>query len=322
MRYVEYEASAAEPNVVIDGSPNAGTVLCLTHWPGIECALPELADDLSAQMAFRYVDAGMDRHGHAEAVTNNHFDQDGLAGVYALVEPEHAMANRALLEDVAAAGDFGTYRDRRAARISAAISMTGQLTPGDPFPVGLAHLPRMLEDLESYRELWAEDDANLTTSERAVDAGLVKITDEPDLDLAVVEIDPAVPRTGGHRFTGRRFDGLHPMAVNNATDMSGLALVHGARYSFTHRYETWVQYKTRARPGRVALLALARRLSVDDTVRWRADAVGDLTPTLSHEGTSSLAPEVFLDALRDHLRTAEVAWDPAVGRRAGTAADG
>lgn len=33
-RYEEYERSAAQPNVVVDGSPNAGTVLTLTHWPG------------------------------------------------------------------------------------------------------------------------------------------------------------------------------------------------------------------------------------------------------------------------------------------------
>ena len=39
MRYAEYEASSGEANVVIDGSPNAGTVLCLTHWPGFPCVV-------------------------------------------------------------------------------------------------------------------------------------------------------------------------------------------------------------------------------------------------------------------------------------------
>ena len=315
MRYVEYEASAAEPNVVIDGSPNAGTVLCLTHWPGIECVAPELADDLSAQMAFRYLDSDMSLHGDAEVVTNNHFDQDGLVGVFALTHPDQALAHRDLLIDVAAAGDFATYRDRRAARISASISMWGQLAAtGDPFEVGLEHLPRILEDVDAYRDFWIDDDERLTASETALAAGRIRIVDDVDLDLAVVTVDDDVERTWGHRFTGQRFDGVHPMAIHNATDMSALALVHGRTFSFAHRYETWVQYQSRSRPKRVALLPLARRLTELDDVRWHAEAVGALTPRLTHEGESSLTPATFLAEVRDHLVTSPPAFDPAVGR--------
>lgn len=317
MRYAEYEASTGVPNVVVDGSPNASTVLCLTHWPGFPCIDQSLAADLSAQMALRYVDQGMDLHGDAEIVTNNHFDQDGLTGVYALLAPEHALQHRDLLEDIAAAGDFGTYRDRRAARISAAISATGLLTEGDPYPVGLEHLERMIDDTEAYRDLWADDEERLTSSERALDRGLVKIEDEPELDLAIITVDASVPRTWGHRFTGQRYTGIHPMAVHNATDMSTIALLHGKRFKLTHRYETWVQYKSRPRRQRVALLPLARALTEIDVVRWRADAVGALTPTLSHEAESSLSPIAFIDRVRFHLQTASPAWDPAVGRKGG-----
>lgn len=317
VRYAEYDASADTPNVVIDGSPNARTVLCLTHWPGIACVEPSLAADLSAQMALRYVERGMDLHGEAEIVTNNHFDQDGLTGVYALVDPERALEHRDLLEDIAAAGDFGTYRDRRAARISAAISATGMLTPGDPYPVGLEHLPRMIDDVEAYRDLWVDDDERLTASEQALDRGLVTIEEDADLDLAVVTVDESVQPTWGHRFTGQRYVGIHPMAIHNATDMSTIALLHDQRFTLTHRYETWVQYKTRRRRQRVALLPLARALTDVDGVPWRADAVGALTPTLSHDGASSLDATVFVERVRDHLATAPPAWDPAVGRRAG-----
>ena len=317
MRYVEYEASAGEPNFVVDGSPNEGTVLCLTHWPGFPCPEPTLADDLSAQMALRYVDQGMRLHGDAEVVTNNHFDQDGLTGVYALLHPEAASAHRDLLVDVAAAGDFAIYRDRRAARISATISATGLLTKGDPYPVALEHLPRMIADIDSYRDLWADDDERLTTSERAIDNGLVNIEDDPELDLAIVTVSLSVPWTWGHRFTGQRFSGIHPMAVHNATDMSTIVLLRGQRFQLTHRYETWVQYQSRRRRPRVALLPLARALSAIDDAKWRADGVGALTPTLSHEGESSLDPSVFVVRVRDHIRTAPPAWDPATGRREG-----
>ncbi len=313
MRYVEYESAAGEPNIVVDGSPNIGTVLCLTHWPGFPCVEPSLAADLSAQMVFRYVDRGMDLHGDARVVTNNHFDQDGLIGVYALVHPDEAMRHRDLLEDIAAAGDFGSYRNRLAARISATISATGELTEGDPYPVGLEHLPRMIDDIHAYRDLWVDDDERLATSERAIDTGAVVIEETPDLDLAVVTIRADVPPTWGHRFAHQKYTGIHPMAVHNATDMSTIVLVHGQRFKVTHRYETWVQYQSRRRRHRVDLLPLAGVLSEIDTVSWKADAVGALTPTLSHEGESSLSAERFVDRALDHLRTAPPAWDPAVG---------
>lgn len=312
MRYVEYEASASEPNIVIDGSPNAGTVLCLTHWPGIPCAAPELADDLSAQMAFRYLDSDMALHDDADVVTNNHFDQDGFVGMYALIEPDDARAQRDLLIDVAAAGDFGTYRDRRAARISMVLARWAWQP--DPFPWVFEHFPTLLADVDAYRALWEEEDVALDESEAALRNGDVRIMDDPELDLAVVEVDPAVGPWSGTRFTTQRFDGVHPMALHNATDMSAIALVHAHTLSFVHRYETWVQYQTRPRPKRVALLPLARLLTELDDVRWHAEAVGALTPRLTHDYESSLAPEAFLAMVREHLKTSPPAFDPVVGR--------
>ena len=55
-RYLDYEKSRQVPNIVVDGSPNEASVLALSHWPGI-AAPPGLARDLSAQMAFAYLDA-------------------------------------------------------------------------------------------------------------------------------------------------------------------------------------------------------------------------------------------------------------------------
>ena len=46
------------------------TVLTLSHWPQLP-APDGLADDLSAQMAFRCLDSGATLHGNAEVITNN-----------------------------------------------------------------------------------------------------------------------------------------------------------------------------------------------------------------------------------------------------------
>jgi hypothetical protein len=106
-------------NVVVDGSPNDATVLTLTHWPGIGQPAG-LAADLSAQMAFKFVRSG--ESVDADVVTNNHFDQDGLVALYALIEPDEALRHQDLLIDIAAAGDFATYRYRQAALASMAIA--------------------------------------------------------------------------------------------------------------------------------------------------------------------------------------------------------
>ena len=114
-----YDDTDDVPNIVVDGSPNQSTVLALTHWPGI--AQPDgLGADLSAAMAFRYLDDPA-VHAPAEVITNNHFDQDGLVGVHALIDPNRSRRHRELLIDVASAGDFATCRHRSSARASMAI---------------------------------------------------------------------------------------------------------------------------------------------------------------------------------------------------------
>jgi len=92
LAYIPYIDLGGTPNVVVDGSPAPCTVICLSHWPGIGSP-PELAADLSAQMAFSYLSA-FDRHGGATAVSNNHFDQDWLVGVFALTAPQAGLARR------------------------------------------------------------------------------------------------------------------------------------------------------------------------------------------------------------------------------------
>lgn len=118
-RFVGDEESRRTPNIVVDGAPNESTVLTLTHWPG-QPQPAGLAADTSAEMAFRYLDAPVE-HEPAQVVTNNHFDQDGTVGLLALIEPDLALRHRDLLIDVAQAGDFGVYRDRKAARASMAL---------------------------------------------------------------------------------------------------------------------------------------------------------------------------------------------------------
>lgn len=325
MRFLDDVASVEVPNVVVDGAPNAGTVLTLTHWPGY-VQPPGLAADLSAQMVFKFLRRGDDPH--ADVVTTNHFDQDGLVGIHAMIDPAASLAHEALLTDVAAAGDFGTYRYREAARASMALHAFGDETrspiadrlAGKPYPEQCAllveaTLPLLLPmalDPDRFRDLWADEDAVLTASEEAFASGRVTITEDPRVDLAIVRVPDDEPERAGHRFAHLLSGGIHPMAVHNLTDCFRVLVVHGRRYRYTDRYETWVQYRTRLPLSRVDLGPLAQALTAAEPggVVWSADAPSTLTPELRPDDESGLDEHLVIERLTAHLRAAPPAWNP------------
>jgi hypothetical protein len=297
--YAPFGETLDVPNVVVDGSANRATVLTLSHWPGTDCP-PELRADLSAEMAFRYLDEGGHRHGDVALVTDNHFDEDGLVAMFALVDPTTALAQRELLVDVARAGDFGCFHDRRAARMSAVITAWGEERDTvDAYRHALPRLGTLRDELDDLRDLWAEDDEHLSASDRTFDAGEARIESYADVDLAVVT------------STGR--EPLHEMAVHNRTPHLRIAYVRGRRLELVYRYETWVRLRSRTPVPRVDLHGLAERLSdlEPDGVEWRADPVDALTPRLAPVASGSdLDPAVFVDEVRRWLAAATVTWTP------------
>jgi hypothetical protein len=127
-----------------------------------------------------------------------------------------------------------------------------------------------------------------------------------------VTIPELEPSRRGHRFAGESFEGVHPMALNNSTDCLRLLIVHGRRYQFVDRYETWVQFRSRPTLRRVDMRPLAVRLSENETgsATWTASAPRSLTPTLRVVEESSLPPDIVRAMVVSHLRVAPAAWDP------------
>jgi Family of unknown function (DUF6687) len=324
MKFVPYHLLDGRPSVILDGSPAPGTLLTVTHWPGYPPPAG-IEDDLSAQMAFRLLARPDLVPGEAEAVSNNHFDQDGLVSIYALVAPDDAVGRRAFLEDVASAGDFAFCRDRDAARVSMVLSA---LANGDDLPADytertgvlyedvLGRLPELCDHVETHRDAWGDEDATLDASDAAFEDGRAVIEERPDVDLAVVTVAEDTPESGGHRFGGDWVTGLHPMAVNTRTERVTLARLRGRRYDVELRYEGWVQLRSRPVRPRRDLAPLAARLQDEETgdAVWSATPVGGLLPRL-HLGDgqeSSITPDRFVELLTDHLSSAPPAWDPFV----------
>jgi hypothetical protein len=324
------------PNVVVDGSPTASTVLTLSHWPGSPTPV-EVRDDLSAQIALHALDHPA-WFADVEVVTNNHFDQDGLAGIYALCAPDGARRRAALLVDLASAGDFATFHSRDGARLAMAVAAFADASrsPLDPavfagtyaeqcgllYEEMLGRLPALLDDPGSCRELWADEDAHLDAGLAAIAAGTVRIDEVPAVDLAVVTLaGDCAAGPLAHRFahiTGREWtEAVHPMAVNTSTPMLRVLLAHGRRYRLELRYETWVMLTSRRVAPRPDLRPIAERLTELEPAgaRWQADPPGALTPflQLADGAESGLDQARLTTELVELLAAAPPAWDPFDG---------
>lgn len=326
-RFLPWRSATGQPHIVVDGPPQDGTVLTLSHWPGNPTP-PALRRDTSTATVFAYLD-DPGSHVDVPVVTNSHFDEDGLFSAFALGDPEQALASRDLLVAASFAGDFGIVRSREAARLCFAIE-----TLSDPaqstLPAGtftapdrvaalygalLPMVPELLARLPAYRALWAEQDEHLAWSRELLADAEVTLEELPGLDLAIVRIPEAVGERTARRYLRPEAAPIHPFAINTVTDCSRLLKVQGRRYEFQYRYESWVRLASRRVAPRVNLDGLCRRLNELETAdgTWMVeDITREVAPVLalSGGGESAISLEVFVAELRVALTTAPVAWNP------------
>jgi hypothetical protein len=342
MHYIPYDELGDRPNVIVDGAANAHTLVTLSHWP--ESPTPDiLRDDLSAQIVFRYLDRP-ELWVPAEIVSNNHFDEDGLISVYTLTNPSEAQRHRELLIDIAAAGDFGTYRFREAARAAFVLSAFAdpELSPLDA-GIFREHYPRLaarlyqellprLSDIvnhvDRFRSYWEPEDALLNESEASIRSGDIQIEEIPALDLAVVVLPEHLRNHRVHRFTQNRRAACHPMALHNVLNSFRVVLMQGRTYELQYRYESWVRYISRPLLTRSDLAPLAEQLSALESGngRWVFDGVDEITPKLAlvDAEESRLAPQEFLQRIKEYLARVVLsgAADPGAAGHAPSAPDG
>ncbi len=312
MIYRAYQQLTDVPHVVVDGSAQAGTVLALSHWPG--SATPHaLRRDLSAEIAFAYLDHP-GSHVVAGFVTNNHFDQDGIVSVFALTEPEAALARREQLIDVARAGDFGRFQHRDAARAAITLANLEATLDGDAYTALLPRLTEIVDHIERFHDYWADEDAHIAETEHAIATGAIIIDEVPELDLAIVTVPPTWSERIVHRFTTTDTNAAHPYALHNATDRFAILTRTGGAPELRYRYETWVHYvSSRPRP-RVDLTNLAAELTAleTDPGRWTFDGVDSLSPALHLvlANDTAITDELFTERVVAELSAARCTWSP------------
>lgn len=303
--YLPYFELSGVPNVIADGHPRRSTVLTLSHWPD-STTPPELQRDLSAQIALAYL--GSPNHQvEAQAVSNNHFDIDGFMAVWALSHPQEALADTALVEEVARAGDFGWTDDARAARVAFALgdlrtastsTLNREVFEGsDPqkvanlYQVLLEWFEELAAGIDEHEHLWAAQVANLAETDQAILEGRIVIEEYPEADLAVVQVDPEVPVASYH-YSLQHSGPCHPMPIYRRTSCSRVLYFRGDWVGLTYRFESWVRFVSRTVPPRIDLSGLALSLTDQETkgARWAFGWPNNPNPPVVWLSPESLAP--------------------------------
>lgn len=335
------DAVTSERLVTVDGAWGQPG-LNLSHWPG-HATPKELAHDLSTGVALRFARLSRARQDELAAgcvaLANNHYDTDGVCALFAVREPDAALAREKELLDVAATGDLFRFPSERAYAIDLVI---GGLADEQRSPLrehfatlddrarrelvlneAVRVLPELLDGaLEPYAELWKRELEDALADRR--DLATAAKDEIVHLDLAAWTA-PHDARSS--RANATAFDpGRHALLGSTSADR---VLVVGPResgttYRFLVNTTSWFDLVSRRPPPRPDLAALAKRLNelegarADDDLAWRAQPIASPSPELwfggaEHAwfaehcaalGPSRLAPTVVRAEIVEALRAA------------------
>ncbi len=330
MRYVPFGPELeGVPNVIVDGVGNEATVLALSHWPG--AATPaELKADTSAEIVLNYLQSpnADSLRGGAEAVSNNHFDIDGLMALWAMLNPKDALANADKLVVIAACGDFDRWTGEAAAKAVCALHGLERLE-SSPLHGGLAGISdqhaltaylyasmlpfvqTLLDNIDSLEEFWRDEYGRVEAGRQLLERGGAGMKEMPEVDLAVFTLP----------------EDVHPIALNERTQCSRVALlIEEFRYLVRYRYESWVEYQSRDVPPRIDLVPFADFLQTfeGNPGYWEADGVASIVPVMRFRNeeddnapssiTSGLFVKLLAQYLGDNAENESLLWSPAMAK--------
>jgi hypothetical protein len=325
MRYVPYGPELENtPNVIVDGRGNEATVLVLSHWPRNRTP-PELKADTSTEIVVNYARSPQrERYrAGAEAVSNNHYDVDGLISMWAALNPDAALERAGDLIATGECGDFDRWSGELPTKVTCALyglengpasPFRGRL-PGKDYLERTAFLyretlplvPQLFESIETFEPHWRAQYDRVQADRALFERGEATVQEVVELDLAIFEL----PRQ------------VHDMALYERTTCSRVALhIAEHRYQVRYRYESWVELQSRRPPPRIDLRPYAELLQTfeGNAGEWVADDVQQSLSRLRLRGPegsaspSSITPGLFMrllmQYLRDNASNEALLWSP------------
>jgi hypothetical protein len=326
MQYVPYgDALTGVPNIVVDGRGNDATVLVLSHWPHNRTPR-ELKADSSTEIVINYLRSPQREtyRAGAEAVSNNHFDVDGLMSLWSVLNPAAALERAELVVATGECGDFDRWSGERAVKAACALYGLEQ-RPSSAVRQGLGGIrdylertaylyeqtlplvPELLDNVDSFEEYWQDEYGRIEAGRELFARGGATVQEFADIDLAVFEL----PRE------------VHDMALYEQTQCTRVALVIAEqRYQVRYRYESWVELQSRRVLPRIDLRPFAEFLQTfeGNAGEWSADDPQQTLPRLRLRGpeggtsSSSITQGLFLRLLmgylRDNASNEALLWSP------------
>lgn len=277
--------------IIVDSlHPNG---LVLSHWRGATNP-PGVAGDTSADIVLNALQAPNLNLDYC-FVTANHFDIDGFVGVWALLNPELALAYEAILRQVALIGDFREL-DLDKPGADHALKLVCWLNAQEkklfypPFGAGdteenevIASVPkfnyflrefeRILLYPEKEKRVWAPEYNQVIDDYAFLHSPATLVEAYPEVGLICL----ATPRP------------VHYYALFSLTtgfDMV-LAQYQSNCYELEYKYTTWVDIQSRPTLPRLTLAPLVTELNKMETANgltWAAENITDTGPILRLAG--------------------------------------
>lgn len=305
------------PHLAVASRPSPGAARTVSNLPGAPPSVTPHADTtVEMVLALLGSERGRQRLDGLEFVSSDHFDADSLLGVWAVLNPDQALARSAAVEAAARAGIFGVARTTAAAQFACWVaSIVGEKCLTDPAEAMEYALPRVAEVLDDPRSHdldWIGEYSDVINANAMLHSGAVEIEEYDDLDLAVM----ATP-IWLHDVT--RFSAMRGFRV--------LTVLTENHYTVEYRAESWVQYRSRTPAPRVDLRPLAARLNLFERNPgvWRATATDARNARLYLDnGSGRIAPSSIdaetvtaetLDFFRDASRRIDLHWSPYPSRK-------
>ena len=312
MRYLPYGPELdGELHIVAGGRPRPNSLLTLSNLAGSPTPAALLADT-SAEIALRLLRSP--RNGDLAgdlAVTSERCDADGLLAVWALLNPDEALARVEAVAEAARAGLYSVRRSSEAAQFACWVAGfrhdEGLTDETDAFRAMLPLVATALDRPREFDLYWIGEYSDLIHDGAMLNSGAVQIEEYPELDLAVLE----TPLW------------LHDLVRFSAVSGFRLLTVRSENtFTLEYRLESWVQYQSRRPLPRIDLHPLAARLNLFErhAGAWRAEPHDAPRPRLFFDdgsgrpSPSALAGETViaevLDFFRSHAGRRDLQWSP------------
>jgi len=320
--YFYEDAMQSVRKISVDGLvPNS---YHLSHWAGNETPAA-LKADTSTEIALNFISDGYYKtlFPHANILTNNHFDTDGLLSVFTLLYPDKAETMTKILIDTAEACDFSSFSSENGVQTNLLIDQLCHAKaspfrkqwkafsgPKDAiyYKILLQELPDIIKRKDEYGDLWREKFDQIVASMEMFEKRAVWVQEYRDEGLTVVmdHVKPA-PQAIDYYCKGDVF-----LIIQENKGATGR---NGGRYDYdlSYRYYSWADTVRRPPIFKRSTTHLAEYLNKNEKAkngRWKSIAPKqpfDSTSVLSFTDDkgfpclSAIPPDELTKSVLSHL---------------------